>query len=158
MNFQSIPLAKQTEDIDPVCCSLKKSSFSSASSLFAPTKFLALSLQMVRGLPLRLMNLLSAAMKKSVVHFQMSSFRGKADKDGDIALVGCLISGLCLMIEWATIVPSCGMKSWIGLRSICWQATHDVFPSNRLHSETSNAFVDSAGDELATFNRPVTLP
>jgi len=46
---------------------LKNSSFSSASSLLAPTKFVALSLQIVRGLPLRLMNLLRAAMKDSVV-------------------------------------------------------------------------------------------
>jgi len=48
----------------------------------------------------------------------MSSLRGKADKDGDIALVGCLISGLCLMIERPTIIHSCGMKSWIGLHLI----------------------------------------
>jgi len=88
----------------------------------------------------------------------MSSLRGKADKDGDIALVGCLISGLCLMIEWPTIVHSCGIKSWTGLHSICWQPTHDVLPSNRLHSETSDAFVDNVGDELAASNRPVPLP
>jgi len=31
---------------------------------------------------------------------------------------GCLISGLCLMMEWPTIVHSCGMKSWMGLHSI----------------------------------------
>jgi len=88
----------------------------------------------------------------------MGSLCGKADKDGDIALVGCLTYGPCLMIEWPTKVHSCGMKSWIRLHSISWQATHDVLPSNRLHSETSDAFVDNAGDELAASNRPVPLP
>jgi len=44
--------------------------------------------------------------RKILDHLQMSSLRGKADKDGDIALVGCLISGHCLMIEWPTIIHS----------------------------------------------------
>jgi len=88
----------------------------------------------------------------------MSRLRGKAEKDGVIALVGCSVSGLCLMIEWPTIVHSCGIKSWIGLHSICRQATHDVLSSDRLYSETSDAFVDNAGDELAASNRPVPLP
>jgi len=122
----------------------QKELFQLGNLAVSPTKFVALSLQMVRGLPLE--------------HFQMSSLRGKADKDGDIAPVGCLISGLCLMIEWPTIVHSCGMKSWIGLHSICWKATHDVLPSNRLHSETSDAFVVNAGDKLAAPNRPLPLP
>jgi len=87
----------------------------------------------------------------------MNSLRGKTDKDGDIALVGCLISGLCLMIDGPTIVHSCGVKSWIRLHSICWKATHVMVPSNRLHSESSDAF-DNASDELAASNRPVPLP
>jgi len=91
-------------------------------------------------------------------HFQMNILRGKTDKDGDIALVGCLIFGLCLMIDGPTIVHSCGMKSWIRLHSICWKATYVVVPSNRLHSKTPDAFVDNASDELAASNRPVPLP
>jgi len=39
-------------------------------------------------------------------HLKMISFRGKADKDGDIAPVKFLVSGLCPMIEWPSIVYS----------------------------------------------------
>jgi len=54
MNFQPILSAKQAEDIDTVCGSLSNRSLTSASSLYEPTKFVPLSLLMVRGLPQRL--------------------------------------------------------------------------------------------------------
>jgi len=61
----------------------------------------------------------------------VSSLHREVYKNGYVALAGCLVPGLCLMIKSPTIVHSDGLKCWVRLNSIRWQVAHDMLSSQR---------------------------